>query len=196
QLNLFGTVMPLDVPIVLRPMSVPWEAVKFGAAAPQRELMDHLNANRLHYTQAILRSLDTATVAALLARYTYRALPLGQVVDPQPIAVMANFLVFKMNIESGAEPEDARWAAEQKEWETWLARRGLDHPAPRSEIIPLPSGGVFAEAVLGRYNAAEKMDLQRFWNLQGSPIPITPPHISPVQAGSGAPVGNPLLAAT
>src|SRR5215813_5694121 len=190
QLNLFGTVMPLDVPIVLRPMSVPWEAVKFGAVAPQRELMDHLNANRLHYTQAILRSLDAATVAGLIARYTYCGLPLGQVVDPQPVAVMANFLVFKMNVESGGEPDHARWAAEQKDWETWLARRGLDHPAPRSEIIPLPSGGVFAEAVLGRYNAAEKMDLQRFWNWQDSPIPITPPDIAPVQAGSRAQAEN------
>ena len=115
QLNLFGTVMPLDVPIVLRPMSVPREVVKFGAAVPQRELMDHLNANRLHYTQVILRSLDAATVAALLARYTYRDLPLGQVVDPQPIAVMANFLVFKMNVESGGEPDDVRWATAPRE---------------------------------------------------------------------------------
>ena len=53
-----------------------------------------------------------------------------------------------------------------------LARRGLDRPAPKTEIIPLPSGGVFAEAVLGRFNAAEKIDLTRFWNWQDSPIPI------------------------
>ena len=68
-----------------------------------------------------------------------------------------------------------------------LARASWARPARRkSEIIPLPSGGVFAEAVLGRFNAAEKIDLTRFWNWQDSPIPITAPEIAPVQAGSRA----------
>lgn len=186
QLNLFGTVMPLDVPIVLKPMSVPREVVKFGAARSGRELADHLEANRLHYTQAILRALDAATVAALLARLTYRGLPLGQLVDPQPIAVMANFFVFRMNVAPSGEPDDPRWAQEQAAWQSWLLRRGLDRPAPKTEIIPLPSGGLFAEAVLGRYNAAEKTDLTRFWNWQDSPIPIAGPEIAPLQAGTRA----------
>ena len=141
QLNLLGTVMPLDVPIVLRPASVPYEVVKFGSVGAARELVAHLEANRLHYTQAILRGLDAATIAALLARYTYRGLPLGMLVDTQPLAVTANFLVFKMNVSAGEDAEDPRWAEEQTAWQAWLKRRGLDRPAPRSEIIPLPSGG-------------------------------------------------------
>jgi hypothetical protein len=32
----------------------------------------------------------------------------------------------------------------------------------------------FAEAVLGRFNSAEKLDITRFWNWQDSPIPIQP----------------------
>ena len=98
QLNLLGTVMPLDVPIVLQADERAREVVKFGSVARARELVDHLEANRLHYTQAILRALDAATVAALLARFTYRGLPLGMLVDTQPMAVTANFLVFKMNV--------------------------------------------------------------------------------------------------
>jgi hypothetical protein len=186
QLNLLGTVMPLDVPIMLRPESVPREVVKFGSVRGARELIDHLQANRLHYTQAIMRSLDAATVAALLGRFTYRGLPLGMLVDSQPFAVTANFLVFKLNVATGAEPSDSPWAEEQTAWQNWLARRGLDRPVPRSEVIPLPSGGLFAEAVLGRYNAAEKLDLARFWNWQDSPIPIIAPDIAAVQAGSRA----------
>ena len=186
QLNLLGTVMPLDVPIVARPMSAPAEVVKFGVVTAARELVDHLEANRLHYTQAILRGLDAATAAALLARYTYRELPLGMLVDPQPIAITANFLVFKMNVASVGQADDPRWAEEQAAWQAWLQRRGLDRPAPKSEIIPLPSGGVFGEAVLGRYNAAEKTDLTRFWNWQDSPIPLTAPEIAPLQAASRA----------
>jgi hypothetical protein len=186
QLNLLGTVMPLDVPIVLRPSGAPAEVVKFGTVMAAHELVAHLEANRLHYTQAILRGLDAATVAALLARYTYRELPLGMLVDPQPIAITANFLVFKMNVATAGEADDPRWAEEQTAWQAWLQRRGLDRPAPKSEIIPLPSGGVFAEAVLGRSNAAEKTDLTRFWNWQDSPIPLTAPEIAPLQAGSRA----------
>jgi hypothetical protein len=186
QLNILGTIMPLDVPVVLRPMSVPAEVLKLGRVGAARELMDHLMANRLYYTQAILRSLDAATVAAILARFTYRGLPLGMLVDAKPVAITANFLVFKMNVASGGEPDDPRWAEEQADWQKWLKRHGLDRPAPTTEIIPLPSGGMFAEAVLGRYNSAERTDLSRFWNWQDSPIPILAPDIAPVQAGSRA----------
>ncbi len=186
QLSLAGTVMPLNVPIVLRSISVPTVVVKFGGVGAAGELTAHLEANRLHYTQAILRALDAATVAALLAPFTYRGLPLSQLVDTLPIAVMANYLVFRLNVSAQGETDDERWADEQSAWRSWLARRGLDRPAPRSEVIPLPSGGVFAEAVLGRFNAAEKTDLSRFWNWQDSPIPIAGPEIAPVQAGSRA----------
>ncbi len=186
QLDMLGTVMPLDVPILLKPMSVPREVVKFGNVTAAGELLAHLEANRLHYTQAILRNLDAATVAALLSRFTYRRIPLGMLVDTQPLAVTANFLVFKMNVATTGDADDPRWVEEQQAWQNWLQRHGLDRPAPKTEIIPLPSGGVFAEAVLGRYNAAEKIDLTRFWNWQDSPIPITAPEIAPLQAGSRA----------
>jgi hypothetical protein len=186
QLNVVGTVFPLDVPVALRPMSGLQDAVKLGGVAAARELVDHLEANRLHYSQAIYRGLDATATAALLAPYTYRGLPLGQVVDPQPVAVTANFLVFRVSVSATGRTEDQRWAAEETAWREWLGRRGLNRPAPRTELIPLPSGGVFAEAVLGRYNAAEKVDLTRFWNWQDSPIPFAAPDIAPVQAGSRA----------
>jgi hypothetical protein len=186
QLNVLGTAFPLDVPVALRPMSALQDAVKFGGVAAARELVEHLEANRLHYSQAIYRALDPAAIAALLAPYTYRGLPLGQVVDPQPVAVTANFLVFRESVSATGRTDDQRWAGEETAWREWLGRRGLNRPAPKTEIIPLPSGGVFAEAVLGRYNAAEKVDLTRFWNWQDSPIPLTAPEIAPVQAGSRA----------
>ena len=189
HLNVAGTVMPLDVPIALKPggaTSRAQECVRFGGVRAARDLMDHLEANRLYYSQAVFRTLDSATLAAVLARYTYRSLPLVQLVDQPPVAVTANCLVFRVNVPTEGEPEDAHWAAEQAEWKRWLARRGLERPVPRSEIIPLPSGGVFAEAVLGRFNAAEKIDLKRFWNWQDSPIPLTASEIAPIQAGSRA----------
>ena len=189
QLSVSGTVMPLDVPIALlagRRSNILQDVIKFGPAFAQQELADHLTANRLHYSQAVFRSLDAATLGTVLAGFTYRGIPVSQLVDPQPIASTANYLVFKVNVTSTGDAEDPRWAAEQEAWRKWLKLRGLDRPAPKSEIIPLPSGGVFAEAVLGRFNAAEKMDLTRFWNWQDSPIPITAPEIAPLQAGGRA----------
>jgi hypothetical protein len=60
----------------------------------------------------------------------------------------------------------------------------------------MPTGGVFAEAVQGRFNSAEKLDLSRFWNWQDSPIPLTPTEIAPLQAGqhqtAQTPTINPL----
>lgn len=45
---------------------------------------------------------------------------------------------------------------------------------------------MFAEAVLGRSNSAEKLDITRFWNWQDSPIPLAPTEIAPISAGSRA----------
>jgi hypothetical protein len=189
QLSVSGTAMPLDVPIALKaggPASALQDVIKFGPAGAQQELIQHLEANRLHYSQAVFRSLDAATLGTVLAGFTYRGIAVSQLVDAQPIASTANYLVFKVNVTASGDAEDQRWAPEQEAWRKWLSLRGLDRPAPKSEIIPLPSGGVFAEAVLGRFNAAEKMDLTRFWNWQDSPIPITAPEIAPVAAGSRA----------
>ena len=53
-------------------------------------------------------------------------------------------------------------------------------------LVPIATAGVFAEAVLGRSNSAEKLDITRFWNWQDSPTPLTPPEIAPVATGTRA----------
>jgi len=69
----------------------------------------------------------------------------------------------------------------EEEW-----REQFEHDDPLPLRVPLPSGGVFAEAVLGRANAAEKLDITRFWDWHDSPIPILPPDIQAVHMGSRA----------
>jgi hypothetical protein len=53
-----------------------------------------------------------------------------------------------------------------------------------SEHVYLPTGGLFAEAILGRSNAAEVLDITRFFNWQDSPIPNPAPTLQPVSAES------------
>ena len=152
----------IDVPVRFRSKAAVagvQDVIKFGAVGPAPELVQHLEANRLHYSRAVFMRLDAAAIAGLLSRFTYRGLSLGRVVDPRPVAATANFLVFKVNVPRDGALEDDRFQAEQREFKAFLESRGLDRPAPQSQIVPLPSEGVFAEAVLGRFNSAEKLDL-------------------------------------
>ena len=143
-------------------------------------LIQHLQANRLHYSQVAFRSLDASDVALLLSQYSYDGRPLVGQIDPSPVTVAGNYLVFKMHI----TPDPDSQLAHEHEWAQWLRDHGVSFTQVKEDLVPLPSGGVFAEAVLGRYNSAEKLDLTRFWNWQDSPIPLQAPEIADLQAGS------------
>ncbi len=62
----------------------------------------------------------------------------------------------------------------------WFAKNRQDFT--RSDYVFLPTSGLFAEAILGRSNASEKIDLTRFFNWVDSPIPNAAPVIQPVSA--------------
>lgn len=162
--------------------SVPLIAVK---APPSEELViAHLQENALHYSQAIWKSMSSAALVAQLEGCTFQGRPLAEIVDFTPIATVGNYVAFAFHTKDDAP------------WQKFLEEHpdlDLDNVANRvrsEEIVPIPSGGVFAEAVLGRFNSAEKLDITRFWNWQDSPIPITAPEIAPLQAGSRAQAEN------
>lgn len=136
-------------------------------------LSDHLRMFNKHYSRAVWRSIDESDISLLLSDYTYEGQPVVDRIDRKPIAISGQYLVFSYR----HEPE---------EWTKWLASHGLDEPTPVIEMVPMPTGGVFAEAVQGRANSAEKLDLTRFWNWQDSPIPFTAPEIAAIGAGSRA----------
>jgi hypothetical protein len=142
-------------------------------------ILDHLNDNATYYSQVIWANADELAISRILASYRSPdpndPVPLGVRVDPRPVAVTGNYLAFRWHF--GTEEQRQAWLAANHD-------HGLKPEPPM--IIGLPSPGVFAEAVLGRSNAAEKLDLTRFWNWQDSPIPILPPEISPVSTGSRA----------
>jgi hypothetical protein len=139
-------------------------------------VLDHLNDNTGYYSQVIWADADDVALGRVLSSYRYGedgSVPLGLRVDPRPVAITANYLAFRWHFGS------------EEERQAWLAGNVQAEPAP-AVTVGLPTAGVFAEAVLGRANAAEKIDLTRFWNWKDSPIPILPPEISPVGTGSRA----------
>lgn len=134
-------------------------------------IKDDLAANRLHYSQAVWRAMDPAALSQVLSGYSLVGRQLLDLIDITPIGVAGSYLVFPLNL------DDAQWGKFKHE-------RGLTLGTSRESIVALPSGGVFAEAVLGRSNSAEKLDLTRFWNWADSPIPVTASDIAPLAAGS------------
>ena len=158
------------------------DAITFKGGGVRQRLIDHLVANKLHYSQVAFMSLDASTSALLLSQYTFRGKPLVSQIDAEPLAVAGNYVVFKLH--TAADPDSA--IAEEREWAAWLADHGVEVGYSKEDLVPLPSGGVFAEAVLGRFNAAEKLDITRFWNWQDSPIPLQAPEIAAIQTGTRA----------
>ncbi|MFF8315631.1 hypothetical protein ACF06V_00525 [Streptomyces bobili] len=154
-----------------------------GGNVPQA-VLDHLNDNRRHYSQAVWANADELTLSRILANYSYTPagsngtpVLLGTLLDPKPIAATGNYLGFRWNFSNEQERQD--WTKARQPGDATFG-------APVTNTIAIATKGVFAEAVLGRANAAEKIDLTRFWNWKDSPIQITPSDIAPVSMGGRA----------
>lgn len=143
----------------------------FQLSITNENLIRHLEENALHYSTVIWRSMDAPTITTLLASYYLHGKRLIENIDPVPVQVSGNYIIFRY------------YGIDKSEWSEFSNKHELTKPQPLEDLIPLPSGGVFAEAVLGRANAAEKLDITRFWNWQDSPIPILPPEINALTAG-------------
>lgn len=190
-----GSLFPVTVPVNVA-RGATSAVLKVGDTEAGPELVDHLRANRLHYNQAIWRSFDASTIALLLSRFTFEGQEVADLIDPRPMQIAGNYLVFRMPgfvsrpglsaqfDDGGTSPE----AVARRGWGDWLTARGLIFgPTTTTEqLVPVPTGGVFAEAVLGRSNSAERLDATRFWNWQDSPIPLQPPEIAAISMGSRA----------
>ncbi|MFE4964538.1 hypothetical protein [Streptomyces sp. NPDC056660] len=163
----------------------------------QQRLVLHLQRNRVRYNQALWAELDETAIAMLLAGYTYGegadARPLLQWVDPKPVGFVGNYLVFRMPLDAEVTAEGASATTVAQKWGAWRAEHGLgeDQLTPEkgeSILVSMPADGLFAEAVLGRANCAEKIDISRFINWHEAPIPILPPEIAAVST-AGQPQG-------
>lgn len=135
------------------------------------EFINVLEENKDYFSRAIWNSLDESEIARMLRPYTFRNRPLLGSVDFPPLGLYGNCLVFKYRHE------------DDPQWRNWK-KTHIGDLAEEEDFVSVPTGGLFAESVLGRYNSSEKIDLTRFWNWQDSPIPFAAPDIAPVGAGS------------
>jgi hypothetical protein len=176
------------IPLDLAHGAAPQKVATFtnDQADRRTELQQHLENHRDYYSHAIFRSLDAATLTFVLGRYQFNGRPLIDQVEPRPVTIAGNYVVLRAPV-ADDEPAGLATNGQAVTWNDLLLARGLDRTqALDRRLIPIPTGGVFAEAVLGRSNSAEKLDITRFWHWEDSPIPIQPTDISPVQTGSRA----------
>ena len=138
------------------------------------DLTARLMAAQLHYSQSIWLRADRQSPLMQLAPYVLdmggTTIRVVEWMDPAPVTVAGNYLAFRFTYEA------------DEAWQAWKAREAAA-ARTRTSLIPLPTGGVFAEAVLGEFNAAEKLDTTRFWKWQESPIPNLAPEIAATAQG-------------
>ena len=135
-----------------------------------RLLIELLDKNRLFFNQQMWMRLDAYTVHRMVHQYRFEGEPLSGLIDPQPVGTFGHYLAFRWTFDADKAEERAAFKAKYEQ---------SDNDAVTIKVV-LPTDGVFAEAVLGQSNAAEKIDLTRFWNWADSPIPILPPDMRPV----------------
>ena len=188
-----------------------YRPISFKVSKTEDEAIAHLQQYGLYYSQAIWANMPETDWMEAMEEFTYQGDPVGTMIDPTPIAMMGNYMGFRWHFPT--EEEKLDWLLEtgmlNRDFADWLQENGhqgsevteeikqaylddMDEPQGdegiHETLMPMPTGGIFAEAVLGRFNCAEKIDLTRFWNWKDSPIPILPPAINPMTAGQrGAP---------
>lgn len=146
------------------------------------ELGALLNENGLYYSQQVWLREDPQSRIMQLAPFQIavsggRRINLVDFLSPQPLQVVGNYLVYHFTFE------------DDEAWQAW-AKDHVDPSRASVDLVSVPTGGVFAEAVLGRANAAEKLDITRFFDWADSPPPA-PPAIQPLAAGTHTPADAP-----
>ncbi len=134
------------------------------------DLANVLDRHGLYFNQAIWLSLEAGAILHLLRTQGagYEALQ----IEPRSLGVFHNCLVLPWPVKSGEKAEPFY--------------NGTTIELPKGPLtssqIALPTGAVYAEAVLGRSNAAEKRDETRYTNW--TQPPLAPPEIAPVSTDS------------
>jgi hypothetical protein len=142
--------------------------------------LEELNSRRLPFHQALWLQIDPTQVAVMLSGKHHRGVSLIATVDPDPVAVVGTYLGFRWNF-----PEDRK--AEEKQYR----KDAIDNARPVFESsVVLSTGAVFAEAVLGAANSAEKIDNARAWQWDKTTIPILPAAIAKLQQTNRAPLAE------
>ncbi len=167
------------------------------ANTDRREALEQVRARlkrrSYHYTRFILNNIEPEVLQGHLDHLSVvwdgQSIPLHLIADTVPVGVSGNRILLPMKDaleklqsmlkKTGTLVDFISFPYQLAKWSEKELREIRD-----VQDLHLPTAGLFAEAVLGRSNSAEKIDLTRWWNWQESPIPYAAPAIVPVQLQS------------
>lgn len=148
------------------------------------QLLAHFNCNQLYYNKILWLNEDPDQIAMRLDCYEYNGVSLLDLLNPEPIAVQGDWVAFEI-ANSNEVP---------------LSPCAIDN-----RVVSLPTGGMFAESLLGSCNSCEDVDQQILENhkeypcgcgcagpeisLSSGGTPVTPVSVKPGLAGATNVIG-------
>lgn len=144
----------------------------------------YLNDNQLWLSQQIWLRTGPFEFYKMLSQYELEGKALADMVDPHPVGVFGNMVAFRWSFRDATNDQEAFRKKYMGEERNITSSSQGNSPHPNSITVAVPTSGVFAEAVLGRAEAAEIRDDARQWSWQtsdqGGAPPILPPHIAEI----------------
>jgi hypothetical protein len=154
-----------------------------ASAADLARLVDHVNANPVYYTAALISGGDPGVRWLGLSRLQdWKGRALADVAESQVagfVGVYSAFALTGNELPPQFMPGGPGGAGEGP----WPKDPGKKR---QERVITLPTPGVFAESQLGACSSAEKIDDTRFWDWQTSPCPDEAPDITAEMLASRA----------
>lgn len=178
----------------------PAAAATAAAAIPAASALGRARDLAAKLNESALRGLKGPGLRAIIrdqlkpvARRS--GVPLSKLIDPLPFGLTDGMLVFKMRTlsKTGHTAEDFSRVGQLTALAAWR-----DYPGELAQSLPpqlnqgsersifLPTGGHFAEAILGRSIAAERLDGTRHIHWHELPNPLMASEIAALSAGSRA----------
>jgi hypothetical protein len=184
-----------------------YERLVRNIARFEKRLGNLLMRRRHFFTRVILDAIEPEEITQLLESVTigleengtkHSGVPLSEIADTIPLGMTTGAFVLKLKrLDDTALKRlvrKTRLSHANDDIITLLTYANrtaafFEDPERREamakiEHIYVPTGGLFAEAILGRANGSEYLDMERYFNWQDSPIPNQAPSINPVGTDS------------
>lgn len=156
--------------------------LKYNEFEKMEAALHHIVSNTVKYSQVIWASLSADERAILLEQYTIDMNVDGLDVSESEkleqsllncinvnklLGFYGNCMIFPFVIPEKLAKKFGKSAAQIQDA---LYRYHMNYFRVPTTTVSIPTDGMIGEAVLGRTNVSEKIDLTRFWNWKDSPI--------------------------
>lgn len=136
-------------------------------------LLNHINAHSHHYHNAIWQSFSYNKWVSMLDGHTnsmfLKGKSLASVVDPNPIGIFGNSVIF--NVVPGANLDPNTQLLADQGISLLDIYRPEVPPAPFRITVPMGPNALYGETVMGKCDSAETIDDSKLWRKEDLELP-------------------------